>query len=332
MNSRERVLAALHLQQPDQVPFVDSIDLAIAKKIMGKDEFSKVELARKLHMDSAYIEDYFPPLFALRQEIGGINEVVGGMIKTEADLAIMKFPDPNDPAFYDPVKRFVESCKDSNLALFAKIRLGAAPTILSMGFDGFSYALYDNPRLVETVLDRFSEWTVRVVEHLNESGLDFLLAADDIAYKTGTMMSPQVFREVFLPPMKRAADAIKLPWVYHSDGNVMPVIDDLLSLGMNALHPFEPGPMDIAQVKKDYGNRICLMGNIDLHYTLTMGTPEEVESEVKQRITEVAPGGGYMLGSANGIAHYCKPENIIAMAEAVQKYGKYPLDMTALAT
>lgn len=330
MNSRARVLAALNLQQPDRVPFVDSIDRKIAQKILGKEDFTQIEVAQKLHMDAMYIEDYLPPLYAIRQEIDGMSEVVGGMIKTDKDLEIMNLPDPDDPKFYDPVKRFVEAYKDSGYALFAKVRLGAAPTLLSMGFDGFAFALYDNPGLIETVINRYAEWTARVVEHLNESGLDFLMAADDIAYKTATMMSPQVFREMFLPAMKKAANAIKLPWIYHSDGNLMPVFDDLLTLGMNAVHPFEPGPMDIAQAKKDYGDRICIMGNIDLHYTLTLGNTEEVEAEVKQRIAEVGPGGGYILATSNGIAYYCKPENIIAMAETVHQYGAYPLDMAKL--
>ncbi len=81
--------------------------------------------------------------------------------------------------------------------------------------------------------------------------------------------------------------------------------------------------MDIAQLKKKYGHLICLMGNIDLHYTLTRGTPEETEAEVKQRILELGPGGGYILASSNGLTAYCKPENVLAMSRALLKYGYY---------
>lgn len=65
------------------------------------------------------------------------------------------------------------------------------------------------------------------------------------------------------------------------------------------------------------------MGNIDLHYTLTLGTPEEVEREVKEKIERVGEGGGYILASANGLTHYCKPENVLAMHKALLKYGYY---------
>ena len=95
--------------------------------------------------------------------------------------------------------------------------------------------------------------------------------------------------------MKKAAEKIKIPWIYHSDGNLLPLLDDLLTLGMNGLANIEPNAMNIVELKKKYGRRICLVGNIDLHYTLTQGTAEETEAEVKKRIEEVGPDGGYIL-------------------------------------
>ena len=81
--------------------------------------------------------------------------------------------------------------------------------------------------------------------------------------------------------------------------------------------------MDIEVVKAKYGERLCLVGNIDLHYTLTRGTPEEVTDEVRRRIDIVGKGGGYMISSANTITSYCKLENVWAMVEAIRKYGAY---------
>jgi uroporphyrinogen-III decarboxylase len=92
---------------------------------------------------------------------------------------------------------------------------------------------------------------------------------------------------------------------------------------MNGIANLEPNAMDIAEVKKRYGRRVCLMGNIDLHYTLTQGTPEETEKEVRRRIEDAGPGGGYILASANSLTAYCKPENILAMHQALLKYGNY---------
>jgi uroporphyrinogen decarboxylase len=198
-------------------------------------------------------------------------------------------------------------------------------TIFSLGWEGFSDALYDHIELVEALMDRYIEWNCVVVEKLQTIGFDFFIVYDDFAYKTGPMFSPQVFTDIFLPKLRILADTFRIPWVFHSDGDLTSVLDDLLTLGMNGLNPIEPGAMDMKTIKDRYGDRICLWGNIDLRYALTRGTPDDAEAEVKQRIREAGPGGGYILGSSNSITDWCKVENVIAMARAVKKYGEYPL-------
>jgi len=174
------------------------------------------------------------------------------------------------------------------------------------------------------LMDIFVDWAAKAVPRICELGFDLVIVAEDLAWKQGPLFSPKTVRELFLPRMKKVADKIKLPWIYHSDGNLLPILDDLLTLGMNGLANIEPNAMDIVELKRKYGHRICLMGNIDLHYTLTQGTPEETEAEVKKRIQEVGPGGGYILASSNGLTAYCKPENVLAMSRALLKYGTYP--------
>ena len=161
-----------------------------------------------------------------------------------------------------------------------------------------------------------------VTDILCNCGFDFIWIGDDMAYKTGPMISPKLFKEIFLPRFRRIAEKITIPWTYHSDGNLMPILDDLLSLGMSGLHPIEPGAMDIYEMKKRYGDKVCLMGNISVDL-LSRGTPDEVEADVKEHIEKLAPGGGYIISSSNSITNYCKPENIIAMRDAVLKYGEY---------
>lgn len=86
----------------------------------------------------------------------------------------------------------------------------------------------------------------------------------------------------------------------------------------------EKGAMDIRQVKKDFGDKICVLGNVDLNL-LGMGTCESVEAEVRDLIRDVAPGGGYIVSSGNSLAGYLIPENVITMSKAVQTYGQYPI-------
>jgi uroporphyrinogen decarboxylase len=306
---------------------------------MGTAEIDEAELAKKIGMDAIYFADYTTPLFCTGHSketpdpkafgMTGETEFIGeGLIRTEKDLDKIVLPDPHDESFYDPAKQFMEKYHDKNLAIYAGLRpFGMFNTIYSMPMMDFAVALHENIELINTMMDIFIEWNLVVLEKLQRLGLDFIATYNDMAYKEGPLVSPQVFREVFLPKMKLVADAIKLPWAFHSDGNLTIVMEDLLTLGMNCVNPFEPPVMDLKVAKEKWGDRICLWGNIDLVQTLPYGTVEDVEVEVKQRIREAAPGGGYICATANSITGWCKIENIFAMTAAVKKYGIYPIDL-----
>lgn len=320
MQSRERILTALNLGIPDKVPFADNIDGEIEVAIIGKEHYNKLEQAEAFGLDAMGYYGLLPPLFAVTKFVENREYLTEGLIKVEGDLNKVKFPDPEDESLYEGAKRFVEENGNSGYGLYATTRIGASGVLNSMGLDNFSFALFDNIKFVEKFLDRYVHWSAQVVEHINEIGFDFIWFYDDIAFKSGPMFSPQIFRELFLPRMKITANACKLPWIYHSDGNLMPVLDDLLTLGMNGLHPIEPGAMDIEEMKIKYGKRVCLIGNIDLRYTLTLGSEEDVEQEVKDRIEKIGKDGGYIISSSNTITKYCKVENVRAMIKSIEKF------------
>jgi uroporphyrinogen decarboxylase len=138
--------------------------------------------------------------------------------------------------------------------------------------------------------------------------------------------SPKVFRELLFERYVRVLDKISIPWVLHSDGNIEEAIPILIELGVAGIHPNEKGAMDIAENKKAFGDKVCILGNVDLNL-LGMATPEEVDAEVKELIRTVGPGGGYIITSGNSLASYLKPENCIAMADAVRKYAAYPIQL-----
>ena len=116
-----------------------------------------------------------------------------------------------------------------------------------------------------------------------------------------------------------------MPYLFHSDGDLRPILEDLIGCGFNALQPIEPKAMDIVELKRDYGGRLCLAGNIDLGFTLTLGTPDDVRAEVRERIQAVGPQGGYCVGSSNSVTNYVPLPNFGAMLEATFKYGCYPI-------
>jgi uroporphyrinogen decarboxylase len=206
-----------------------------------------------------------------------------------------------------------------------KANIGIFSTMLSMGVENFCLALYDDRPFVEAVLDRYCDWMAVVAERVCQLGFDVFVSTDDMAFKTAPFFSPAVFRDLVLPRYQQVAAKITIPWIIHSDGNIMPFLDDLMSLGIAGLHPIEQGAMDIHAMKREYGDRLCLLGNVDLNL-LGLGTPEDVDRRVRELIRDVGPGGGYIVTCGNSLAGYLQPENVLALAKAVQKYGRYPLE------
>lgn len=141
-------------------------------------------------------------------------------------------------------------------------------------------------------------------------------------------LSPDLFREILFPYLKEEVRAIKnfrdVPVLFHSDGNINLLLDDLVRLRIDGIHPLEKhAGVDIVAVKKKYGDYICLMGNVDTSYTLPHGTPQEVEEEVKKLIEAVAPGGGFILRASNLLTSDIPQVNVLAMYYAAEKYGVY---------
>jgi uroporphyrinogen decarboxylase len=198
-----------------------------------------------------------------------------------------------------------------------------------MGFETFSFALVDRPDLVAQVMNILGELITGMFAAMAQlPRVEALWYTDDLAFKTGLLVSPDVFRQHLFPWMKKigrlCADR-NIPFMYHSDGKLYDVLEDLLACGIDALHPIEPQAMDIRRLKKEYGHRLCLIGNLDLEYTLTRGTPEEVAEKTRALIRDIGPGGGYCLSSSNSIPSYVPVENYRAMVETALRHGTYPL-------
>ncbi len=339
-SSRERVLAALARQEPDRVPYCEfGIDRALAQRLLGWGEpvsqaanleenpYTVEEaraLAQALGLDNLYYVLRAPVYAEKHPGKDGRLFYGRGLIQSERDLDKIVLPDPTRDALYAGAEAFLRGRGDYAAVLVT--RFGVFPTMLSLGMETFSLALYENRPFVEAVLERYVHWAEVVMERACDLGFDAIITTDDMAFNTAPFFSPQMFREVFLPHYRRVAPRIRIPWLIHSDGNILPLLDDLLSVGIAGVHPIEKGAMDIRALKRTYGNRLCLLGNVDLNL-LGMGTPGEVEAEVYGLIRDVAPGGGYILTSGNSLAGYLLPENVRAMAAAVKKYGRYPISL-----
>jgi uroporphyrinogen decarboxylase len=336
VTSRERVLCALGGGTSDRVPYCElGIDESIVCQLLGRapsPDMAAGDAARSVDAEKAVSRalgrdnilcNLRPPIVADRHTgAGGLRFYGDGWIRSRADLDRLAFPDPAPGPFYASAREFVAQGED--FARGASCRVGISSTYLSMGQEFFSLALYDQPDLVDEVLYRYTSWCAAVIRQVCAMGFDLVWTADDIAFKSGLLVSPKMFRERILPHVRRVAESITIPWIFHSDGNLTAVLDDLVDLGIAGLHPVEPGAMDIRALKRRYGRRLCLVGNVDLN-TLSAGTPAQVESEVAALLADVAPAGAYILGSGNSLTYYCRLENIRAMVDTLQRLGRYPI-------
>lgn len=320
MTPRDRLITALNREIPDCVPYFEyGIDRGVAAAAFGRCPDDPLEFNRLVgRCDLEFWRK--PPVFArYKKTSDGRTHLTEGLIRNRADYReYFRLPPPVEPERMEAAAQAVAS--KGEFAQGLVISLSADPVLLSMGFDGFAYALADEPDLVSEMLDRYADWTCQVLAEFQKLEFDFVLCGDDVAHKTAPFMSPGVFHDVFFPRMKRVADAIELPWIQHCDGNLMPIMDDWLALGMNAMHPIEPGALDIFELKRRFGDRVTLCGNYDINI-LSLGTPEQTWEEVRTKMAALKPGGGYVAASSTSIPSYVKPQNFRAMVDAIREFG-----------
>jgi len=250
-----------------------------------------------------------------------------GTISTRRDLERYPWPDPGQVQ-YDHLRQAVAALPKG--MGFTTGTWGILETSRQlMGFEGMCFALHDDPALVEGVIEHIGTFLFEVfAKAAGLPGVCALWLADDLAHAGGFFMSPAFYRRVLFPWFRKCGEEAQrrnLPLIYHCDGLIWDVIPDLVDCGISALQPIEPKAMDIVEVKKRWGKHLALIGNIDLGHTLTLGMPAEVEAEVRRRIREVGPGGGYCVGSSNSITSYVPLANYRAMIEATLKWGAYPI-------
>jgi uroporphyrinogen decarboxylase len=166
--------------------------------------------------------------------------------------------------------------------------------------------------------------------------VDVFVTGDDLGMTAGTMMSPAYYRRLIKPHHAEFLGEIKKKisgkLFFHSCGNIYSLLGDLTDVGVDLLNPVQvsAGEMgDTARLKREFGNRLSFCGGIDTRHVLPHGTTDDVRKEVRRRIKDLAPGGGYVAASVHCIQPDVPPENIMAMCDEVRRAGQYPLRIDA---
>jgi uroporphyrinogen decarboxylase len=184
--------------------------------------------------------------------------------------------------------------------------------------------------LLRKVTDLKKALYARFLEQVGDY-LQVIMVSDDLGMENNLLISPEVYREMIKPfhnelwsSIKEKTDAFLF---LHSCGSIYKLIPDLIELGVDSINPVQVAAkdMDTKMLKQEFGKSLSFWGGIDTQHVMPNGTPEEVEEEVKQRLHDLAPGGGYILCAVHNIQPGVPPENVMTMYEAAQTYGEYPI-------
>lgn len=254
------------------------------------------------------------------------------------DLEKHNWPDPEDPKRIEGLAEEVKYLyQNTDYALMGGPVFKSLWELAYMlrGFDTLLMDLYLNPDFVHALFRKITDIDKKVTDkYLKVVGryIQVVRGADDLATQDGLLFSPEMYRKFIKPYqaeyfafVKERTDAKVF---YHSCGDVGPLINDLIEIGVDVLNPVQVSTKtlgDTARLKEEFGDRISFWGGIDTQEVLPAGSPEQVEEEIKRRIKDLGPGGGYVVASVHNIQPDVPAENICRMVEAAHRFGEYPV-------
>jgi uroporphyrinogen decarboxylase len=352
----ERFRAAVQHQEADRVPFYELlVDYGIQSRFIGR-EVKADDLKSQVEFWAAAGYDFIPITVGM-MEPGGvtrdsaisrvIEEIVledddegagqddqawsleyHSFIKNRADFEAFPW-DVLAKLNYDKFED-VKNYLPDGMKVIAVSGKVFTLTWMLMGFNHFALSLIDDKALVADVFNRVAEIQYQsLTKVLSMDYIGAVWTVDDIAMGSGPMIMPEIYHEFVFPSYKKMArmchDSERI-FGMHTDGDITKLMGDLIDIGIDVLHPIDPTCMDIHKMKKEFGDKICLAGNVS-NEMLQNAEPQDIEARVKELLRDIAPGGGYLLSAGNSVPAWAKYENYKAMIETGLVYGRYPIKL-----
>ncbi len=196
-----------------------------------------------------------------------------------------------------------------------------------MGFERFVVAARKEKDFLKRMISFYADLHCMLIEAMADAGVPGFVHTDDLAYRSGPMLNPRLIEELFGDHYRRIAEtahAQGMNALFHSCGNTTVLLASMADWGFDAVHPLEPtAGVDLAEVKRTVGDRVCIIGNIDVSYVLVEGSREEVEEAVRSAIRDAGQGGGFILAPDHSLPNI-SVDRLRWMTEA-HRYGTYPL-------
>lgn len=338
MNPKERAMNTLGRAAADRIPigellidkkviagfgkgYEDAADFALGEGlslVTAVAHFGKV----KTGADGSWIDEWgctYTPTPEM------VSHPVAGPITIDTSLSNFDFPDPDAPQRLGELPLLVEKSK-GKVAVNFHSRVAFMWSVYLMGMDGMLMTMAMEPSFAADLFGRVADVNIKIIRNAIRAGADTVSLGDDYCSNKGPMMSPYMFREMLLPHLQRAVDVIHeegAMCIKHCDGNLWPILDDMINTGIDCINPLEPvAGMDVVEVKEKYGDRVAIMGNIDCGALLCHGSEREVEEAVLDCIERGGHGGGLIISSSNSIHSGISPRNYAVMLRTAHTYSQ----------
>jgi uroporphyrinogen decarboxylase len=348
MTRQERFLTALRIQTPDRVPMFDFLfqqpmyEALIGRRPETYNGCDAVACALALNHDGVWLpfggfsgyepkflaadiyQDEWGTTYQKRPESWPIDAPIDYPIKSRSDLERYQVPDPSLPGRDSEIRAALNMPNDE-IAITGGVAGPLATAWLLLGFETIALSLYDDPELVTDVFQISNDFFKEAARQSVEAGVDAMWVSEDLGDSTRGFLRLDQFRRYFLPYFHDLVDYITglgVPVLLHSCGHITNYLPDLAETKISAIHPLQrTAGMDLRTVKEQYGQRLCIIGNIDSSRTLPYGTPGQVAAEVREAIDIAAPGSGYVLASDHSLHDGIPVENIVTMFRTGLEYG-----------
>jgi uroporphyrinogen decarboxylase len=359
MNSRERFIATINRKTPDRTPIVANLTIQLAEKLaadMDKDvQFIDSFLATRIsHRDIllelgndavlvAATRGGKSPTVILEngrardewgmesEDVGLYSEIVKRPLadcETIADLEKYEFPDPHDPKRWEFAEETINQFKN-DYGIIGDLEACIFELAWNLvGMEKFAMDLATEEEYIPVLLDKILEFSTECGKKMIELGADMIWTGDDMGTQLGMLISPAMWRQHFKPRMKKMFNTFKninpeIKIAYHSCGSIVPIIPDLIEIGLDVINPLQPlaKDMELAKLYDQYKDQLLFFGAIDVQGVLPVGTPQDVENEVKRCYAATNGGRGYIIAPAHNMQPDTPVENVYAFFEAAKKHG-----------
>jgi uroporphyrinogen decarboxylase len=246
-----------------------------------------------------------------------------------------KWPDPDWFDYECVTEQVAQAQQNGKIVVFMGDRMNRAaqlkPAMYLRGIEQIFVDMAHQPEIAEYLFSRIAEFYLEYCRRTFEAagtGLDIFFSGDDFGTQLGLFVSPEMWRNMLMPGFRAIVQLGKkygYRVAHHSCGSVWPIVDDMIDCGLDILNPIQPHVRgkERRRLKSEFGDDLTFHGSISIQKTMPHGTPDDIRAEVKERFETLGPGGGFIFCTAHNIQVDTPLENVLALFEAYQEFGRY---------